>query len=253
MRILAFDTCFAAIDVAVLDGERIAAHLSETVTAGHGERLLPLVEQALSLSGLAFVDLDRIAVTVGPGGFTGLRVGVAVARALALSTGKPLAAMTSLELLARTAFALPEVAAARPATIVATADARKDMLFAQSFTTDPWTALEAPRLAAASDIAFEITSGNGVSSSLPRKGGGRTTEHDAMSSLGPTCIAVGAGAAAIADASQRRIRALAASLLPDARILARAARTLTSATEARPLYVRAADAKPQTGKSLPRA
>ncbi len=225
MRILAFDTCFAAIDVAVLDGDRIGAHVSEAVTGGHGERLLPLIEQTLAAAGLSFADLDRIAATVGPGGFTGVRVGVAVARALALSTGKPLVTMSSLELLARTALADPGVASTCPSHVVATADARKDMLFAQTFVTDPWTARGAPELVSAADIARVATA----------------------------TLVVGSGAEAVAEASAGRILAAGEQLLPDARILARAAQSLTPATEPRPLYVRAADAKPQAGKSLPRA
>lgn len=252
MRILAFDTCFAAIDVAILDGDRMAAHVSEVVSAGHGERLLPLIEQALREAKLSYGDLDRIAVTVGPGGFTGIRVGVAVARALALSTGKPVATMTSLELLARTVFESEEMAALNPATIIATADGRKDMLFAQAFATAPWAALDAPRLTTATDIACGYEAKSDRIAPFPLDGGGKTSLHAASpSSRSP--VVIGAGAPAVAAASGGRLRAFTADLLPDARVLARAAQTLTAATEARPLYVRAADAKPQTGKSLPRA
>lgn len=225
MRILAFDTCFAAIDVAVLDGERPAAHVSETVSAGHGERLLPLIERALGEAGLAFMDLDRIAVTIGPGGFTGLRVGVAVARALALSTGRPVVTMTSLELLALTAIDRGLVSQQPGTVLMATADARKDMLFAQQFVVDAWKAIDEPRLVNPADLAADARAD----------------------------VVVGSGASAVEAASEGRIRSCAAGLLPDARVLALAAHSLTPTLEPRPLYVRAADAKPQSGKSLPRA
>lgn len=225
MRVLAFDTCFSTIDIAVLDGGKIAGHVSETVDGGHGERLLPLVAATLEASGLAFADLDRIAVTLGPGGFTGLRVGVAVARALALSTGKPLVGMSSLELLARTAMAEGHVQPTPASILIATADGRKGALFAQQFITEPWSALTEPELVTADTIA----------------------------SAAPQRIVVGAGAAAVEAASSGRIRAVAADLRPDARVLATIAPLLTPLSEPRPLYVRAADAKPQTGKSLPRA
>lgn len=225
MRVLAFDTCFQTIDIAVLDGAAITAHVSETVSGGHGERLLPLIETALAKAGLEFADIDRVAVTLGPGGFTGLRVGVAVARAIALSTGKQLVGISSLDLLARTAFARSELQ--EVATIVATADARKGMLFAQRFQTDPWTPLDEPELLSPDEIAA-VASQQGV-------------------------LIVGQGANAIQSAPKSVRRAAAADLLPDARVLAAAAPHLTPLDEPRPFYVRAADAKPQSGKSLPRA
>jgi tRNA threonylcarbamoyladenosine biosynthesis protein TsaB len=227
MRVLAFDTCFAAIGIAVLDGSTIAAHWSEDVSGGHGEKLLPLIEETLARAGLAFADLDRIAVTLGPGGFTGVRVGVAVARALALSTGKPLVGMSSLELLARTAVDGGLVHADQPATVLATADGRQGLLYAQPLAVPAWQALAPPSLVAAADLAAKWTE-TGI-------------------------VAVGAGAGAVKAASGGRIHAAGEALLPDARVLAVAAPHLTPLAEPRPLYVRAADAKPQTGKSLPRA
>ncbi len=227
MRVLAFDTCFSAIDIALLDGDAIVGHVSETISGGHGERLLPLIEGALDKSGLSFADLDCIALTLGPGGFTGVRVGVAVARALALSTGKAVVGMSSLELLARTAIDAGLISRELSTPIVATADARKDMLYAQAFMAPGWKAQSEPSLATAA----------GVASASPAS----------------TTVAIGAGAAAVEAASSGRIRALGGELVTDARVLAVAAPHLTPLTEPRPLYVRAADAKPQTGKSLPRA
>lgn len=226
MIILAFDTCFAAIEAAVLRDGIVLAHVTESVTSGHGERLMPVIEQALAQAGVVFTDLDRIAVTLGPGGFTGLRVGVAVARALALATGLPIVGMTTLELLARTAVARGDVTLQDGAVLVATADARKGALYVQRFAAD-FRALDQPTLVEAMD--------------------------DALANDSESTVAIGAGADRLAAASDGRIRAAAQAILPDARVLARAARDLTCLAEPRPLYVRAADAKPQTGKSLPRA
>ena len=73
---------------------------------GHAEALMPLMARVMSQSRLEFAELDRIAVTVGPGSFTGLRVGVAAARGIALAAGKPAVGLTTLA-----AFAAPHVAA----------------------------------------------------------------------------------------------------------------------------------------------
>ena len=76
------------------------AHVSEEMQRGQAERLAPMVKQAMVEAGLGFGALDRIAVTTGPGSFTGVRVGLSFARALALSLGKPCIGVSTLEALA---------------------------------------------------------------------------------------------------------------------------------------------------------
>jgi len=76
------DTCLAACSVAIVDGERTLAALSEPMVRGHQERLGTLVREAVEAAGVKFSDLNRIGVTVGPGSFTGLRVGLAFAKGL---------------------------------------------------------------------------------------------------------------------------------------------------------------------------
>lgn len=100
MRVLAIDTCLSACSVAVLDGERTAAWASEPMERGHQERLAPLAREVMARSGLAFTDLDRIAVTLGPGSFTGLRVGLAFAKGLGLALERPVVGLGCLEVLA---------------------------------------------------------------------------------------------------------------------------------------------------------
>lgn len=100
MRVLALDTCLAACSVAVLDGSRIAASACEVMDRGHQERLAPLVRDTMARAALAFSDLDRIAVTLGPGSFTGLRVGLAFAKGLGLALGRPVIGLGCLEVLA---------------------------------------------------------------------------------------------------------------------------------------------------------
>ena len=85
MLILGLDTCLSSCSVAVLDGERVLASAREVMARGHQERLAPMAQAVMAEAGLAFDRLDRIAVTVGPGSFTGLRVGIAFAKGLALA------------------------------------------------------------------------------------------------------------------------------------------------------------------------
>ena len=107
MRVLALDTCLAACSVAVLDGDRIAAAACEVMERGHQERLAPLVRDTMARAALAFSDLDRIAVTLGPGSFTGLRVGLAFAKGLGLALGRPVIGLGCLEVLAGPFSAAP--------------------------------------------------------------------------------------------------------------------------------------------------
>jgi tRNA threonylcarbamoyladenosine biosynthesis protein TsaB len=108
MNVLAFDTCFGAVSAAVrwksARGEWLLREAYEPLTVGHAERLLPMIDDVMIGSGLTYQQLDRIAVTIGPGGFTGLRVGVAAARAMALATGKPVVGLTSLAAMAERAI-----------------------------------------------------------------------------------------------------------------------------------------------------
>jgi tRNA threonylcarbamoyladenosine biosynthesis protein TsaB len=101
MRILAFDTCTLIGSAAVVaDGETLA-EVSALVRATHGETLLPHLERVLSSANLTLSDIDVFAVGIGPGSFTGVRIGLATAKGLALAEGKPLVGVTSLRSLAR--------------------------------------------------------------------------------------------------------------------------------------------------------
>lgn len=111
MKVLALDTCLNACSVAVWEDGQTAAAASEPMARGHQERLAPLVGELMDQAGWVFADLDRIAVTVGPGSFTGLRVGLAFAKGLALALGKPCFGVGTLEALAMSRGAAGLVAA----------------------------------------------------------------------------------------------------------------------------------------------
>lgn len=123
MRILALDTCLSACSVAVTDGEAVLACVSEPMMRGHQERLGSMVREAMQRAGLAFADLDRIGVTVGPGSFTGLRVGLAFAKGLSAALDKPCVGVGSLEALG----------ASVEGFVAAAIDAKRGQLYLQVF------------------------------------------------------------------------------------------------------------------------
>ncbi len=129
MRVLAVDTSLGACSAAVLDGEAVRARLCEPMDRGHQERLAPLAAEAMAGAGLAFDALDRVAVTTGPGSFTGLRVGLAFAKGLALALDRPLLGIGTLEALA--AGALGDVPAG--GVVAAVLDARRGRVHLQAF------------------------------------------------------------------------------------------------------------------------
>jgi tRNA threonylcarbamoyladenosine biosynthesis protein TsaB len=128
MIILAIDTALDACSAAVLDtsaGKTIAAE-SQPMQRGHAEALMPLIARVMKQSGVAFAALDRIAVTTGPGSFTGLRVGLSAARGIALAADKPAVGLTTLA-----AYAAPIVAENGAHPILSAIDARHDHVYFQ--------------------------------------------------------------------------------------------------------------------------
>jgi len=105
VKILAVDTALGACSVALLDDGKILAHIFEPMERGHAERLAPMVDEAMKKTGMDFSSLDRLAVTTGPGTFTGQRVGLAFMRGLRLALRRPLTGVTTLETMAAAAMA----------------------------------------------------------------------------------------------------------------------------------------------------
>lgn len=128
MRILAIDTALEACSVVLMDGNAIIAREHEAMARGHAEALMPMIARLREAASLDFTTLDRIAVTVGPGSFTGLRVGIAAARGIAAAAAKPVVGITTLA-----AFAAPLIAADTSTPVVAAIDARHDHVFLQAF------------------------------------------------------------------------------------------------------------------------
>lgn len=202
MKVLALDTCLPACSVAVLDGERVLARASEPMVKGHQERLATMVREVMAEAGVAFEDLGRIGVTVGPGSFTGLRVGVAFAKGLATALDRPCVGVGALEALA----------GMRPGLVVAAVDARRGQVYVQAF--DDGQAVMAAAALRAEDAVSQIRA------------------------FGQPATLVGSGAPLLADAFPGA--QVETEALPDPVVVARlAARSMTLAT---PIYLRAPDA-----------
>lgn len=126
MRILGVDTATRTASVGVLIDGQVVAELSEGADGNHAASLLPLIDRALRDVGCRPADVDTVAVSGGPGSFTGLRIGLSVAKGLAWATGGQVVTVPTLEALARTATPYP-------GTICALLDARKGELYAACF------------------------------------------------------------------------------------------------------------------------
>jgi tRNA threonylcarbamoyladenosine biosynthesis protein TsaB len=109
MKILAVDTALGACSAAVLDGDAVHAHRLEPMERGHAEALAPMVQAVMREAALKFAELDRLAVTTGPGTFTGQRVGLAFMRGLRIALKRPLIGVTTLHAMA--AAAMDEIGA----------------------------------------------------------------------------------------------------------------------------------------------
>ena len=217
MLILAIDTALDACAAAVLDTSAgVIAQESQAMKRGHAEALMPLIARVMGSAELGFTALDRIAVTVGPGSFTGLRVGISAARGLALAAGKPAVGLTTLS-----AYAAAIVGQSRSAPVISAIDARHDHVYFQIVASDG-SQLVRPKVAsideaiAASQFGAPHLVGNAASILAER------WPKDA-----PQPIAVDAQAAP--DIAW--VAWLGAAANPDT-------------TPARPFYLKAPDAKP---------
>lgn len=203
--LLAIDTATAACSVALLDEGRLVAEAHAVVGRGHAERLLPMIA-SLPEGGLA----SRILVDCGPGSFTGVRVGLAAARALGLAWGAQVAGFSSLAL----------IAAAAPGdadTVAVAIIGGHGELFVQRFARDPLTPLAPP------------------ASLVPAQAAALIGEH----------VVHGSGAEMLVEA---RGHGVARDALPRAAdVVLLPAALATSAP--RPAYGRAPDAKPSVARS----
>lgn len=220
MKILAADTALGACSAAVLDGERVLAHRFVAMDRGHAEMLAPMVDEAMRDAGISFAMLDRLAVTTGPGTFTGQRIGLAFMRGLRVALKKPLTGITTLE--AMCAAAADEAKAKHAAAIH---DAKRDEAYL-AVTSDGRLVLE-PQLVRIADTASLIAK------AIPN---------------GDVALA-GTGASLVEAALGARGK-LTGIRQPDALWVARLAQLASETHEPpAPLYLRAPDAKLPSAKA----
>ncbi len=227
MRILAIDASCGAASVSVVESglaEPLAV-ASRRMARGHAEALAPMAAEAMRDIEGGFATLDRIAVTTGPGSFTGIRVGLAMARAMGLALGVPVVGVSTLA-----AFAAPLLSEPRPGVIAAAIDARHGSIYFQLFEASG-RPLGAPRF----DTLRECVRGIGA---------------------GPALLA---GDAATLLATEAHRAGLpydlkGAAVAPDIVAVARMGLALDpAANPARPLYIKPPDARPNLAEPIARA
>jgi tRNA threonylcarbamoyladenosine biosynthesis protein TsaB len=179
MNVLALESATSACSAALLRDGAVAAERFRPMVRGHVEALMPMVQEVLAAAGVGFEDVDLVAVTVGPGSFTGLRTGLAAARGVALALGLPLVGVTTLEAVA---FAARAEAAGRP--VLVALETRRADLYVQRFAMSgdappsPETAAEAllPEAAAATAPAAPFLLAGDGAARLAAALGGRAVD-----------------------------------------------------------------------------
>ena len=226
MRILAIDTALGACSACVLDeGEaQPLAHESLAMERGHAEALMPLIERVMDRVEGGFSSLDRVAVTVGPGSYTGLRVGVSAARAIAFAAEIPAVGVTTVA-----AVAAPLVGREGGRVIAAALDARHGQVWFQALSS------EGRQLVSLRQVGY----------------------RDAARAIGSGPVSL-AGSGALAVANEAWAIGLDAVVVDDARApdvtwIARLGLIADpDAAPPRPLYLKAPETTPQDRARLPR-
>ena len=218
MRILAIDTALPAVSACVLDSGAFepVARESAPMERGHAEALLPLIARVVGAVDGGFGSIDRVAVTVGPGSFTGIRIGLSAAQGIALARKIELVGVSTLA-----ALAAPHILEPFEDVVAAAIDARNGQVFIAAYGPD----------------------GRGVLA--PRRMGA----HEALRALGDGPLRlVGSGAALLepqARASGVAARIVDTAVAPDIAFVARLGLVANPAdAPARPFYLTAPDAKP---------
>lgn len=234
MRILAFDTSTSSCSVALWQDGQILARRFEEMARGQSEHLMPLIQEVLQEGAFEFSDLDLLAVTVGPGAFTGIRIGLAAARGIALAAQLPSIGITTMEAVAQ-GIPEDEYQDGRQArTLLVAMESKREDVYVQAFTPD----LEPPYLKSTGDIEALLPG-------------------DLDKFTGPILLAGDAAPRVLEAMREKGISAELSSApsMPDAAVLAGLAAVLWSPekkqTKPRPLYLRPPDAvRPKNGGRL---
>lgn len=227
MNVLAIDTTHAFCSASVLSDEngRLDVVHSERheIGRGHAEKLLHIVETTLQRAGLPREEIDRIVVNTGPGSFTGLRVGVAAARGLALALKCDCVGVTALEGLARECPVTTLKHGCEP--ILVLINAGRGEVVCQTFDGDTREARSPARTLSVEQAKLEFSEFNGTAIGSGTEDCFGPNPDKAVLSISPHCW-------------------------PDIETIARIGAESSRTGPASPFYSRAADAKPQTSANL---
>ena len=226
MKILAVDTATTSVSVAVMDGGSLCTEISRSTGETHARHVMTLVETALNLSGMAVADLDGFGVTIGPGTFTGLRIGLSSVQGMATAVSKPVVGINSLDALA--AQAAPE-SRETGSRVCAMLDARRQEVYGGLYQPD-------------GSVVVPV--------SKPRVGPPQILVEE----IGTACVFVGSGALLYRDVLREKLKgrfALAAPLAHTIRAetVARLAlerfenESVQAGRILQPLYLRKSDAE----------
>ena len=217
MIVLALDTAGVDCAAAVYDSgsDSVMGEVTETIGRGHAEHLMHVVDEALAKAGTALSTIERVVVTVGPGSFTGIRIGVAAARGFALSLDIPAVGVTTLEVMAAAAG---KQNPGKP--VLAAIDAKREEIYLQAFSAngDPLDEARAVTVDEARTIAAAFDG-----------------------------IVTGTAVARLSDAPPAE--------RPDAfpiAVVARLGAAKPVSEKPKPLYLRGPDARPQAGYAVAR-
>lgn len=226
MRVLAIDTALTQCAACVTDGGAADPLSVEAIAMerGHAEALLPLIERVMAAVEGGFASLDRVAVAVGPGSFTGLRVGIAAARAIGLAAGIPVVGVTTLS-----GLVAPHITSWRSRIVVAAIDARGGRVYAQAIAPSGRPILR-PSLVTVKDVV-------------------RALGSSAVTLVGSGAPLVAAEAWSVGLDARVDPSPPVADIAWTARLGAAA---LPEHAMAKPLYLSPPDAKPQDAARLPR-
>jgi tRNA threonylcarbamoyladenosine biosynthesis protein TsaB len=220
MIILALDTASSVCAACLSRDGLVLAETTEDIGTGHAERLMPMVHDLMGDADILYSDIGMIAVSIGPGSFTGVRTGVAAAKGFAQALKIPAIGVSTLEAIA---FEARKITGDKPLRVVI--DAKRGEVHCQDFAA------------------------NGIPDSLPVL----LSLDDAKGGRGDRLFA-GNGGTVVDDAAPHVLpQAATASIAILAEIALLRGATDTTSLTIMPLYLRGADAKPQTGFALSRA
>lgn len=224
MKILALDTASSWCAAAIYDAQSdlVLAQVSENIGKGHAELLMDYIATALDEAGIAMNGIDRVAVNIGPGSFTGVRIGVSAARGFALALGRPAIGVSAFQVLA---FEAAQAHPARPVLVLL--DAHRGEIYAQAFAGDGTA--QADPVVVSRDEAIALARAQSTQTVLA--GSAANAVNEALSGIFTVARSEATG-----------------HIGTYARLAARHG----PGEAPRPRYIRAPDAKPQTGFALPR-